>query len=140
MTEVKASTCGHPTQALKQQYFAGSCTMYRHTLCCQKDADGVFQILPVFQMCGYGCVIPVLQSSVLLVCRTEDGQVEDRVLLAICCKCLLRGGGMAVFCILSHKCDRLKVVRARPEITVTEYNPCVESLKKEKKTAHCVCM
>lgn len=48
--------------------------------------------------------------------------------------------GVVVFCILSHKRDRLKVIRARPEITVTEYNPCMESLKKEEKTAQCVCM
>lgn len=49
-------------------------------------------------------------------------------------------GEIVVFCIFSPKCDRLKVTRAGPEITVTEYNPCTGRLKKEKQTAHCVCM
>lgn len=49
-------------------------------------------------------------------------------------------GGDGCLLHLPRGCDRLKVVRARPEITVTEYNPCTRSLKKEKKAAHCVCM
>lgn len=80
-------------------------------------------MLLLFQLC--------LRALVFLHCRTGESQVQDLGVSDHLLQMSLEG--IAVFCISSHKCGRLKVIRARPEITVTEYNPCTESLKKERK-------
>lgn len=81
---------------------------------------------------------PLSCSSALLVWAQKMGEWRTVLLWPSAANVIL--GEIIVFCIFSPKCDRLKVTRAGPEITVTEYNPCTGRLKKEKQTAHCVCM
>lgn len=124
---------GCPTQTSKEQCFVEDPTLYTGTYLTVQDwADGVFQILPVCNTCGDAFVISALFAC-LSTSALQDRRKPSAGPWVFDHLQQMSLEGIAVFCISSHKCGRLKVIRARPEITVTEYNPCTESLKKERK-------
>lgn len=97
-----------------------------------KEGFEICQILPLFATRGQ--FLPPLSCGAQ---RSWPGQVEACGSLAFCCKHHF-WGGVVVFCIFCPRCDRLKVSRAGPEITVTEITPAQEAKKGKANGTLCL--